>query len=136
MSATGRRALPMRRAATVVILTAVAARLRGALQTRDRAVLCPCSGPGSAVQHFVLHRVRDTQYDSPVGDRTLDVSTKDSRHILTGTSNSSHYAATLPRKNASICPPVSVQSLSKLATIAFMNGSESATARSLSPRWS
>ena len=51
-----------------------------------------------------------------------------------GAYSSRHYAATLVRKKVSICAPVSVQSLSKLATTAFMNGSESAMARSLSPR--
>src|SRR6478609_9907534 len=60
---------------TLVTLTVVyvcpgrsAARLRGALQTRDRPILRPRGGPGSAVQHFVLHRVRDTQSESAAGD--------------------------------------------------------------------
>src|SRR6478735_91238 len=62
---------------TLVTLTVVsvcpgrsAARLRGELQTRDRPILRPCGGPGSAVQHFVLHRVRDTQSELAVGGGT------------------------------------------------------------------
>jgi len=31
-----------------------------ALQTRDRYTFGVCEGPGSAVHHFVLHRIRET----------------------------------------------------------------------------
>ena len=42
------------------------AKRRGALQARDRSKLCPCNDPGSAVHHFVLHRVRETrQFSHP-----------------------------------------------------------------------
>jgi hypothetical protein len=33
----------------------------GALQTRDRNALCAWDDPGSAVHHFVLHRIRETR---------------------------------------------------------------------------
>jgi hypothetical protein len=33
----------------------------GALQNRDRRAYGAWNGPGSAVHHFVLHRVRDTE---------------------------------------------------------------------------
>ena len=34
----------------------------GALQTRDRYELRVYDGPGSAVHHFVLHRIRETLF--------------------------------------------------------------------------
>jgi len=36
------------------------AKRSGALQTRDRYKLGVCDDPGSAVHHFVLHRIRET----------------------------------------------------------------------------
>src|SRR5262249_40286220 len=41
------------------------------------------------------------------------------------------YAAAVVCRNASTCAPVSVQSLSKFATISFINGCDSAIARCL-----
>src|SRR5262249_18024773 len=46
------------------------------------------------------------------------------------------HDALAPLRNASMSAPVSGQSLSRVATPAFMKGSDSEMARSLSPRWS
>src|SRR5262249_17938345 len=50
----------------------------GALQTRDRNRYRPWKGPGSATQHFVLHRVRD-KYSSIARDDLALVAMHDRR---------------------------------------------------------
>jgi hypothetical protein len=37
------------------------AKRRGALQTRDLRKRGVCDDPGSAVHHFMLHRIRETR---------------------------------------------------------------------------
>ena len=51
---------PGRNAAPKARLRASVARYGDALQTQDRYELGVCDDPGSAVHHFVLHRIRET----------------------------------------------------------------------------